>query len=258
MLSIFNNLFDFNILNYSPYVVGFVGLGISLLSFSSYYFINSAYQNSIINSISNPSQNNISYFIDKGIQTDSINLVGKGLQTETINHKDQGIETDDELLEKIIFDYILDNLSVTSSSRLTQDFLIKYKNNPKYAEFFRTEEIQNWSNNVENISPTSTSSTSSEINFLLKVKEMLKSTNSSNSDVSINSDISTILSPSNNIEQLKILKNIEIKDIYSKEIDINMLSDEDVNYIVNSFTIEDLTDGNINSLILEIINVFNG
>jgi len=37
-----------------------------------------------------------------------------------------------------------------------------------------------------------------------------------------------------------------------------MLSDEDLKYIINSFTSEDLINDNINSLILEIINVFNG
>ena len=108
MNSILNNLFDFNMLNFSYSSFAFVDLDISLLSYSSYYFINSAYKNSIINSSSNTSN-----MIDKSIQTDLISLIDKGsdiimvdkkdnshdyllnqaVQTESINLIDKNIQT---------------------------------------------------------------------------------------------------------------------------------------------------------------------
>ena len=44
MLSLFHNILDFNILNFSYSSIAFVGFGILLLSVSSYYFRNSAYK----------------------------------------------------------------------------------------------------------------------------------------------------------------------------------------------------------------------
>jgi hypothetical protein len=46
MLSIFNNLFDFNQLNCSNTSIAFIGLGMSLFSYSYYHLIKSVYQDS--------------------------------------------------------------------------------------------------------------------------------------------------------------------------------------------------------------------
>jgi hypothetical protein len=61
-------------------------------------------------------------------------------------------------LGKRFADFVLDNLSTVESTRLTQEFIDRYKNKPEYAECFNTEDIQEWSNNIENISPSSTTS----------------------------------------------------------------------------------------------------
>jgi len=91
MFSILNNLFDFNLLNCS---FGFVAL--SLLSLSSIYFHK-------LNGVSSDHYQNLS---------------------------EKGVQTSNELLEKYIGDYLLDNMSTNDSTRLTQDFIDKYRDNP--------------------------------------------------------------------------------------------------------------------------------
>ena len=86
--------------------------------------------------------------------------------------KDKDVQTDLELLDNWFGDYFLDNITTEESTRLTQDFIDRYKNNPDYAEYFRTDDIREWSTNIENISPSSATSTDTHINFLLRIREM--------------------------------------------------------------------------------------
>lgn len=59
----------------------------------------------------------------------------------------------------------------------------------------------------------------------------------------------------NNLRNSKI---DEIKKLYDLEIKESVLSDADLTYIVNSFTIAELKSSDINDIILSIIQCFNG
>lgn len=53
------------------------------------------------------------------------------------------------------------------------------------------------------------------------------------------------------------LKTHEINELFFKQISDNVITDADLTYIVNSFTIEELNQSNINEIILSIISNFN-
>lgn len=59
-------------------------------------------------------------------------------------------------------------------------------------------------------------------------------------------------------DTVKTLKVQEIKNLYMEEIDANVLTDADIQNIINFFSENDLYSNNINELILELIRLFNG
>jgi hypothetical protein len=60
------------------------------------------------------------------------------------------------------------------------------------------------------------------------------------------------------LNSLQLEKIQEIKGLYSNELYSNIITDADLNYIVESFTIDQLNLSNINELILTFITLYNG
>jgi hypothetical protein len=60
------------------------------------------------------------------------------------------------------------------------------------------------------------------------------------------------------LNSLQLEKIQEIKGLYSNELYSNMITNADLNYIVESFTIDQLNSTNINELIFTFITLFNG
>lgn len=60
------------------------------------------------------------------------------------------------------------------------------------------------------------------------------------------------------LKSLQIEKIPEIKGLYNNELYNNMITDADFNFIVESFTIDQLNLKNINEIILTFITCFNG
>lgn len=60
------------------------------------------------------------------------------------------------------------------------------------------------------------------------------------------------------LNSLQLEKFQEIKELYNNELYSNVITDADLNYIVESFTIDQLNSSNINELILTFITLFNG
>ena len=69
-----------------------------------------------------------------------------------------------------------------------------------------------------------------------------------------NADIKTI----SDVNSIYLSKIQEISQLYKTEIENNVLTNTDVAYIINSYTIEQMSSSNINDTILTIITCFNG
>ena len=67
----------------------------------------------------------------------------------TLEYADAQIQTSHHLLDKLINDLMLAEMSTESSSRLTKDFVLRYKNDPEYSKYFKIDEINNWVENLE-------------------------------------------------------------------------------------------------------------
>lgn len=127
---IFNNLFDLNFINCSS----FIG-GVAFLCVSGYFLKNYLFKidSSLLADNNKPTINNLT---DANIQT--IN-----------NLTDAEVQTPLNLLDKLIGDLILNSYPTDESSRLTYDFLGRYKNNPEFADFFRDSRIGDWLEEME-------------------------------------------------------------------------------------------------------------
>jgi hypothetical protein len=131
--------------------------GFTLLCVSGYILLNYFYGPTSTVDIS----------LDKEVQT--LNSTSE-LGIQTINTtKEVGVQTSLKLLDKLIGDIQLEDADTFCSTRLTQNLEI-YKSDPQYAEFFKQKEVQEWLAGQD-----VASTNSSEINFLMKLREDLKS-----------------------------------------------------------------------------------
>ena len=129
-----NNIFDLNTITLNPTLV--MG-GFTLLCVSGYFLRNYFYP------VLPKAMPDLS--LDKGTQTVNtltdaeVQTVNTLINTEvqTVNTlTDAEVQTSLHLLDKLIGDLLLDEAHTICSSRLTSEFLEKYKNNPDYADFF--------------------------------------------------------------------------------------------------------------------------
>ena len=143
----------------------------------------------------------------------------------------------------------------------TNKFIEEIKNNAEYKEYFQN--IENWINLVEG-QDINSSRNGSEYQFLLRIKEELKSISNSTTNSLVSGDntpTQTVVSPTTssslNLDSINIshssiadetfdsfykeVKELEIKKLYAKEIDINMLSDSDIKYIIRIINYSTLT-----------------
>jgi hypothetical protein len=111
----------------------------------------------------------------------------------------------------------------------------------------------------ENISPTFTTRTISEVGTLTTTDGTSTVTTVLpvplvNIETVPNSDIIEL----NTLKSLQESKFHEINELFSKEFFHNVITEADLTYIIKGFTISEINSANINELILSIIECFNG
>jgi hypothetical protein len=176
------NTIDQNILGY-----GLLLGSLSIISYSVYYF--SGYLTNNTLSTVTPNLNaetftqrlveNLENYqhlnLDTKVPTMSNfkDVISQGINTDVAKLVDSAVQTDEQLL----YDYLKELLyntstPVTSLAEISPiDFISQYKNDPVYADYFA--KTANWAESISRQS--STSSANSEILFLSKIKEDLKS-----------------------------------------------------------------------------------
>jgi hypothetical protein len=163
-------------------------------------------------------------------------MTDKEIQTVNNLNVDTGVQTSSELLEKYVGDIFLDGLSTEISSRLTTDFVERYRNNPEYADYFNIDSVNNW---ITQIETSTTNSVSSELNFLLQLREELRTLSraSSNSIQSISNNINDI--PITDVKQVTnsiSLNNLQLVTDINSGFDISQITDAtQLGTIITSF-----------------------
>lgn len=178
-----NNLQNFTTLDYLS-----LGLGITLVSYSIYYFTGYLSNTDIHNNINTlPNTETFTQRLVENLENyQHLNLdtkvptmsnfkdvISQGVNTDVTNLVDSAVQTDEQLL----YDYLKELLyntstPVTSLAEISPiDFISQYKNDPVYADYFA--KTANWAESISRQS--SSSSANSEILFLSKIKEDLKS-----------------------------------------------------------------------------------
>ena len=163
----FNNLFNFDFVSTAPVLAG----GAILLGCAGYYLTSYFIKDSVI-------------LLDAGTQTTVNSLTDAQIQTLNVTLNDANVQTSQFLLEKHIEELILNGWDTNTSTRMTTDFVNRYRDNPEFAEYFNHEDttVNNWldsiDNNVSPISSGSGNTTLSQINkeiaMITRLKDNLK------------------------------------------------------------------------------------
>ena len=177
-----------------------------------------------------------------------------------------------------LFNYILDNnvifysIFTTTVGFIGYSCISSYYNSYYIDEGVQTEAWEDYSNGPSQIASDSVTT----LEAITPVSSTFESVPSAPVTQAISENASTVTTilpiPPVNIEivpnlditkyssDLSVYRNKihEINELYGTEILDNVITKADLDYIIKSFSVTELQSSDINSLILEIINCFNG
>ena len=189
----------------------------------------------------------------------STNVIPNSVQYQSI-----GIDTGDSLLEQAFIQFIEENDSVSFDENNTQALMAQYKADPNYAEYFNN--IEQWRIKLANYNSSSIGEDSSELKFLLKLKNVLGSNNTSVHPLdSASQMVSPIISTTNNptmnssnitLDGIKLERyNNILEYLRTQHTNVETLNISEIIESMDQNYINSLNPKDFNDVILEILMV---